>query len=160
MSVTWKNSKGIILFLRILVSWFSTCVSYLLSCYLFVSYLVSFFHFLPIIIIFTFKKILFIYFQGKWREGREKDRERSNTVWLPLACMCPGTCPNWEVNRWTFGLQAGTQSTEPHQPGPYFVSNILSFKKLIKCCIQYGVSKLLKMNLVSRWFNSISLYYL
>ena len=29
----------------------------------------------------------------------------------------PGMCPDWELNWQTFGLQAGTQSTEPHQPG-------------------------------------------
>ena len=29
----------------------------------------------------------------------------------------PGMCLNWESNRVPFGLQAGTQSTEPHQPG-------------------------------------------
>ena len=29
----------------------------------------------------------------------------------------PGMCPDWESNRWPFGSQAGTQSTEPHQPG-------------------------------------------
>ena len=29
----------------------------------------------------------------------------------------PGVCPDWESNWPPFGLQAGTQSTEPHQPG-------------------------------------------
>ena len=29
-----------------------------------------------------------------------------------------GMCPDWESNRWPFGYQASTQSTEPHQPGP------------------------------------------
>ena len=29
----------------------------------------------------------------------------------------PGMCPNWELNWRHFGLQPGTQSTEPHQPG-------------------------------------------
>ena len=41
-------------------------------------------------------------------------------LWAPtgdLACN-PGTCPDWESNQWPFGSQAGTQSTEPHQPGP------------------------------------------
>ena len=28
-----------------------------------------------------------------------------------------GRCPDWEPNQQPFGLQAGTQSTEPHQPG-------------------------------------------
>ena len=29
----------------------------------------------------------------------------------------PGMCPDWESNRQHFGTQAGTQSTEAHQPG-------------------------------------------
>ena len=29
----------------------------------------------------------------------------------------PGMCPDWELNQRPFGSQAGTQSTEPHQPG-------------------------------------------
>ena len=29
----------------------------------------------------------------------------------------PGMCPDWELKRQSFGSQAGTQSTEPHQPG-------------------------------------------
>ena len=33
-----------------------------------------------------------------------------------LACN-PGMCSDWELNRQPFGSQAGTQSTEPHQPG-------------------------------------------
>ena len=33
-----------------------------------------------------------------------------------LACN-PGMCPDWESNQQPFGLQAGTQSTELHQPG-------------------------------------------
>ena len=40
-------------------------------------------------------------------------------MWPPtgdLACN-PGPRPDWELNQWPFGLQASTQSTEPHQPG-------------------------------------------
>ena len=32
----------------------------------------------------------------------------------------PGMCPDWELNQRPFGLQAGTQPTEPHQPGQCF----------------------------------------
>ena len=32
----------------------------------------------------------------------------------------PGMCPDWESNRRPFGLQASTQSTEPHQAGLWF----------------------------------------
>ena len=33
----------------------------------------------------------------------------------------PGMCPDWESNWQPFGSQASIQSTESHQPGPYFV---------------------------------------
>ena len=35
-----------------------------------------------------------------------------------LACN-PGMCPDWESNQWSFALQSCTQSTEPHQMGPF-----------------------------------------
>ena len=66
----------------------------------------------------------FIYLFLEREEGREKEREGNIKVWLPPACTpptgdlaCnPGMCPDWESNQRPFGLQAGTQSTEPHQP--------------------------------------------
>ena len=56
---------------------------------------------------------------------REMGRERNISVGLPLCRMPPagdlahnrGMFPDWELNQRPFGLQAGTQSTEPHQPG-------------------------------------------
>ena len=36
-----------------------------------------------------------------------------------LACNA-GMCPDWELNQEPFDSQAGTQFTEPHQPGPYY----------------------------------------
>ena len=50
-----------------------------------------------------------------------RGREISN-VWLPLmhpllGTHNPGMCSDWESNQQPFRLQAGTQSTEPHQPG-------------------------------------------
>ena len=40
----------------------------------------------------------------------------------------PGMCPDWEWNQRPFGLQAGAQSTEPHQPGfDSFLSCYLEF---------------------------------
>ena len=53
----------------------------------------------------------------------EKEIETDINVWLPfatstgdLACN-PSMCPDWESNWRPFGLQAGTESTELHQPG-------------------------------------------
>ena len=63
---------------------------------------------------------LFIYFREKGREG-ERGRETL------IGCLShdpnqelgpqPGMCPDWDSNQQPFGWQAGTQSTEPHQPG-------------------------------------------
>ena len=69
--------------------------------------------------VFFFLKIYVFLERG---EGREKERERNINVWLLLALLQLGTsppdmCPNWELNQWPFGSQAGTQSTEPHYLG-------------------------------------------
>ena len=66
---------------------------------------------------------IFIFIQRE-REG-EREGEKHHNVWLPLTCPLlgtwpthnPGMCPDWELNWRPFGSQAGTQSTEPHQPG-------------------------------------------
>ena len=64
----------------------------------------------------------FIYLFLERGEEREKEREKNihavshaPPTW-DLAHN-PGMCPDWESNWWPFGSQAGTQSTEPHQPG-------------------------------------------
>ena len=71
---------------------------------------------------FFFFKILFILDRG---EGREIERERNSNVWLSLSHTPPTleTWPitqacalDWKSNQQPFGLQANTQSTEPHQP--------------------------------------------
>ena len=55
--------------------------------------------------------------------GREKE-ERYINVLLPLKHPLLGTlahntgmCPDWDSKQRPIGSQAGTQSTEPHQPG-------------------------------------------
>ena len=64
------------------------------------------------------------------QRGREAEREGEKHQCVvashapstrDLACN-PGTCPDWESNRRPFGLQAGTQSTDPHQAGQDFIS--------------------------------------
>ena len=59
-------------------------------------------------------KILFI-FRG---EGREKESKRNIEV-----CN-PDMCPDWELNQWSFSSQAGTHSTEPHQPGQWVLTAV------------------------------------
>ena len=67
---------------------------------------------------------LFI-FRESGREGeREGEKHQcivaSHTPCIgDLACN-PGMCPDWELNQPPFGLQAGIQSTELHQPGLFF----------------------------------------
>ena len=45
---------------------------------------------------------------------RERERNLAHNV---------GLCPDQELNRRPFGLQAGAQFTEPYQPGPEIVLN-------------------------------------
>ena len=66
----------------------------------------------------------FIYLFLEREEGREKERERNISVWLPIMHPQLGTWPAPQTRALTgnqtgkpFGLQAGTQATEPHQPG-------------------------------------------
>ena len=37
-------------------------------------------------------------------------------------------CPDWELNQWPLAMQAGTQSTELHQPGLFLFFYISNFK--------------------------------
>ena len=69
-------------------------------------------------------------------EGREKKR-RETSMCGCLSCAPywgPGPQPRhvpwWELNWWPFGSQAGTQSTEPHQPGAQLFVSFLSLKKI------------------------------
>ena len=67
-----------------------------------------------------FKDCLFI-FRGRGKEGeREGEKQHcvvaSHTPPTGDTAPNPGMCPDWELNQGPFGLQAGTQSTEPHQP--------------------------------------------
>ena len=67
-------------------------------------------------------KILFIFRE----RGREEEREGEKHQCVvashvpPTGDLAhnPGMSPDWESNQRLFGLQASTQSTEPHQPGP------------------------------------------
>ena len=74
---------------------------------------------------FSFKFILFylFIFRQTARKG-EREGEKHQCVgasWVPPTgdlALNLGMCPDWESNRWPFCLQGGTQSTEPHLPGP------------------------------------------
>ena len=77
-----------------------------------------------------FKRFLKFIFRERGKE-REREGEKNididvrekrqlATSHMPptrdLSCN-PSICPDWESNWWPFGLQVGTQHTEPHQPG-------------------------------------------
>ena len=48
----------------------------------------------------------------------------------------PDMCPDSELNQQPFGSQAGTQSTEPHEPGPIYA---ILYKELEQSWILLGV---------------------
>ena len=67
----------------------------------------------------------FIYLILERGEGRREGNERGKQQCVVASHMSPtgdlarnpDMCPDWEFNQRPFGSQAGTQSTEPHQPG-------------------------------------------
>ena len=74
-----------------------------------------------LIIFLGFFKVLFIYFLTEGKGGRKGEKHQcvvaSHVPPSGDLTHNPGTCPDWESNQRPFGSQAGTQSTEPHQPG-------------------------------------------
>ena len=88
---------------------------------------------------FFFFKVLFIYLLILER-GREGEREgekhqcvvASHTHPTEDLAHNPGMCPDWEWNQQPFGSQAGTQSTDPHQPG--LCVSFLKISYYFYCC--------------------------
>ena len=64
----------------------------------------------------------FIYLFLDRGEGRERGKHQCVVASHPPPtgdlAHNPGMCPDWDSNWRPFSSQAGTQSTEPHQPGP------------------------------------------
>ena len=81
-------------------------------------------------------------FLERGREG-EREEERHQCVVAshmgPTGDMAhnPGMCPDWESNLRPFGLQAGIQSTESHQPGLIitFIKKILL--EILHCILKF-----------------------
>ena len=68
-----------------------------------------------------FKDFVYIFRERERTGEREGEKHQCVVASLEpptrdLTCN-PGMCPDWESNQQPFGLQAGTQSTELHQPG-------------------------------------------
>ena len=88
----------------------------------------------PNLFFFSFRFYLF-YFLEKGREGEREGAKHQCVVAShapPTGDLArnPDMCPDWELNRQPLGSQAGTQSTESHQPEPqaYFWWTYLIFK--------------------------------
>ena len=73
------------------------------------------------------KSIFIRFYLFIFRErGRERERAGEKHQCVVTSHVPPtgnlahnsGMSPDWESNQQPFGLQAGAQSTEPHQPGP------------------------------------------
>ena len=70
---------------------------------------------------FILKDFIYLFLQ----RGKEGEREGEKHQCVAASHMAPpgdlahnpGMRPDWELNQQPFGLQAGTQSTEPYQPG-------------------------------------------
>ena len=89
---------------------------------------------------------------------------------VPLLGTWPATQadthPDWESNQWSFGLQASTQSTEPHQPelfrSSFFIwaidvsflySYLLNYTYIFSVCILH---KRTKVNNVMMYIKTLS----
>ena len=90
-----------------------------------------------------FKRFYFIlFFRERGREGKERQRNIcvQEIHWSVASCMpptgnlvCnPGMCPDWELNWWPSGSQAGTQFTDPHQPGQKIILLYLPFFRCLR----------------------------
>ena len=72
------------------------------------------------VLLYIFKRFYLFIFGERGMEGEEEKHQYVVASYTPstgiLSCN-PGVCPDWESDWQPFGLQVGTQSTEPHQPG-------------------------------------------
>ena len=103
---------------------------------------------------YIFFKDLFIYFGERGKEGERQGEKHGSVASLtaPTGDLAhnPGLCPDWESNWWPFGLQAGTQSTEPCQSQLKFTSILLCREG---CLMLIFTMKPIKRN--GRFINSL-----
>ena len=98
---------------------------------------------------------LIFYFQ----RGKEGERGGEKHQYVVASCvpptgdlaLNPGMCPDWESNQQPFGLQASTQSTEPHQPGaiccilsPLYLHHYKNVGIMIKAQTRSEIAKILE----------------
>ena len=110
----------------------------------------------------------FIYFIFR-QKGKEGEREGEKHQCVVVSCAPPtgdlacSMCPDWGSNQQPLGLQAGTQSTEPHQPGlkPVF----LKYYFVLVLRIQHNSYKITYFTKCSPWYfrypsGTIHAYYI
>ena len=90
------------------------------------------------IILKCFRFCSFIFRERK-REGEKEGEKHQGVVASHMSptgnpARIPGTCPDWELNWQPFGLQAGAQSTELHQPGLKFYIVTEKYINCFECC--------------------------
>ena len=95
---------------------------------------------------YFFKDFIYLFLE-RGKGGRKGEKHHCVVAsYMPptgdLACN-PGMFPAWESNRQPFGLQAGTQSTEPHQPR----RNIILNRPKVECP-RYPSARIGKLNVV------------
>ena len=87
---------------------------------------ISSFPILPSVLAFLVTSFILSFYLFMFRpRGRVGEREGEKHQYVvashvpPIGDLArnPGMCPDWELNQRPFGLQASTQSTDPHQPG-------------------------------------------
>ena len=78
-----------------------------------------------LILIVFFKDFIYLFLESSREGEREEEKHQCEVVFCtPLPgdpAWNPGVCPVWELSWQLFGLQAGTQSTELHNPGLYYI---------------------------------------
>ena len=88
------------------------------------------------------------------RAGRDWEREGEKHQCVIASLTSPtrdlaqnlGMCPDWEMNWWPFGVQARTQSTEPHQSGQKILSQMYSKKSLLWATLPANFNKWMQQN--------------
>ena len=116
-----------------------------------------------------FKDFIYVFLERG--EGREKEWERNINVWeihwsvashtTPTGDLAHNRdmCPDWESNWLPFSSQAGTQSTEPHQPGQneviFYCLPIASLYPPSKLFVFVSLPFILEFSLMSgeTWFS-------
>ena len=78
---------------------------------------------------FFFNDFIYLFLENGEKEGKREGKKHRCVVAshrTPAGGLAPnpGMSPDWESNHWPLGSHTGSQSTEPHQPGWFFLTLI------------------------------------